>query len=45
LSATTEAVEAWVEVGAGVFNDGRWQFDSARQLIKLVDALCQLAEA
>jgi CRP-like cAMP-binding protein len=44
LRAATEAVEAWVEAGAGVYDEGRWQIDSAPQLIKLLDALCVLAE-
>jgi hypothetical protein len=43
--AATEAVEAWVEAGAGVYDGGRWQIDSAQHAIKLVDALCVLAEA
>jgi CRP/FNR family transcriptional regulator, cyclic AMP receptor protein len=45
LSTATEAVDAWVEAGAGVCSDGLWKIDPARQLIKLVDALCELAEA
>ena len=45
LSTATEAVDAWVEAGAGVCGDGLWKIDPARQLIKLVDALCELAEA
>jgi CRP/FNR family transcriptional regulator, cyclic AMP receptor protein len=43
--AAIEAVEAWVEAGAGVYDGRRWQIDSAQQVIKLVDALCLLAEA
>ena len=45
LRAATDAVEAWVEAGVGVYDEGRWQIDSAEQVIKLVDALCVLAEA
>ena len=45
LSAATEAVETWVEAGAGVYDEGRWRTDSAEQLTKLVHALCVLAEA
>jgi CRP-like cAMP-binding protein len=45
LRAATDAVEVWVEAGVGVYDEGRWQIDSAEQVIKLVDALCVLAEA
>lgn len=45
LRAATDAVEAWVEAGVGMYDEGRWQIDSAEQVIKLVDALCVLAEA
>jgi len=45
LRAATEAVEAWVEAGAGVYDEGRWRMESAQQVIKLVDALSVLAEA
>ena len=31
LRAATEAVEVWVEAGAGVYDEGRWQIDSAQQ--------------
>jgi CRP-like cAMP-binding protein len=45
LSATTEAVKVWVEAGAGKYDEGRWQIDSAEQVAKLVDALCAVARA
>jgi len=45
LPTATEAVEAWVEAGAGVYDEGRWRIESAQQVIKLVDALSVLAEA
>jgi CRP-like cAMP-binding protein len=45
LRAATEAVEAWVEAGAGVYDEGRWRMESAQQVIKLVDALSVVAEA
>jgi CRP-like cAMP-binding protein len=45
LRAATDAVETWVEAGVGMYDEGRWQIDSAEQVIKLVDALCVLAEA
>jgi CRP-like cAMP-binding protein len=45
LRAATEAVEAWVAAGAGVYDEGRWRVDSAQQRFKLVDALCVLAQA
>jgi CRP-like cAMP-binding protein len=44
LRAATEAVRVWVEAGAGVYDEGRWQIDSAQQWVTLVDALCVLAE-
>ena len=45
VRAATEAVEAWVKAGAGVYDEGRWRMESAEQVIKLVDALSVLAEA
>jgi CRP-like cAMP-binding protein len=45
LRAATEAVEAWVEAGVGMYDEGRWRIDSAEQVIKLIDALSVLAEA
>jgi CRP-like cAMP-binding protein len=45
LRAATEAVETWVEAGAGAYDEGRWRIESAQQAIKLVDALCFLAKA
>jgi CRP-like cAMP-binding protein len=45
LRAATEAVEAWVEAGAGVYDEGRWRIESAQQATKLLDALCFLAKA
>jgi CRP-like cAMP-binding protein len=45
LRAATEAVEMLVEAGVGVYDDGRWQIDSAQQVGKLVDALCVVALA
>ena len=44
LRAATEAVKVLVEAGAGVYDEGRWQIDSAQQVAKLVDALCAIAE-
>ena len=44
LRATTEAVKVLVEAGAGIYDEGRWQIDSAQQVAKLVNALCAVAE-
>jgi CRP-like cAMP-binding protein len=45
VRAATDAVKAWVEAGAGVCEEGRWQIESAQQVARLVEALRVLAEA
>jgi len=44
LRAATEAVKVLAEAGAGVYEEGRWQIDSAQQVAKLVDTLCAVAQ-
>jgi CRP-like cAMP-binding protein len=45
LRPATDAVKVLVEAGAGVYDEGRWQIESAQQVAKLVDELCAVAQA